>query len=409
MKINCISRKISPEVPVLLAGYGKNIEAQGIHDDLYLSGIFFDDGRTRSLLLSYDLLGLDEDSIREIKRRCSEKLGIPSVSIIISCTHTHSGPHTRKLADSPFDEKYIKYLIGETVNAMDEAFCCMQEVDVFHYSTSCRENVNRRIILPDNSCKSLPVNKHLAKLADGITDEEIGIIFFVMKDTEDPVAVIVNYAAHPLTSQSGGLSSRMISADYPGVLRKEIERELGASCIFCSGACGDIHPEGFENGFERTTEMGKALSTKIIDSFFDAVRNREIYQMHQSFIKNSSIGVEVYFRKTPCLEKRLPLYEGLDKTILELQFLAIGDICFVGVPGELLAEPGLEIKWHSPFRKTYILYNSTAYISYICHANAFVSGGYEAETSHLEPLAAFKMVSHTVNELFRLKNEGALK
>ena len=63
---------------------------------------------------------------------------------------------------------------------------------------------------------------------------------------------------------------------------------------------------------------------------------------------------------------------------LELQFLTIGDVCFVGVPGELEVEPDLEIKWHSPFRRTWILYNSTDYIGYICPANDFVSGGYES-------------------------------
>ena len=38
-----------------------------------------------------------------------------------------------------------------------------------------------------------------------------------------------------------------------------------------------------------------------------------------------------------------------------IQLVSVGDVCLIGVPGELVAELGLEMKWHSPFRKTFIL------------------------------------------------------
>ena len=86
----------------------------------------------------------------------------------------------------------------------------------------------------------------------------------------------------------------------------------------------------------------------------------------------------------------------------EIQVLAIGDIAFVGVPGELLVEPGFEIKWHSPFRKTYILYNSTGYIGYIPHVNTYVSGGYESGTSRIGMYSAFNLVKSAVSALQKL-------
>jgi hypothetical protein len=405
MKIKGVKKIITPQLPVYLAGYGNNILAETIHDDLYVTGLVFDDGKDMSILLNYDLLGLDEDTIKKIKVACSEKSGVKQENIILTCTHTHSGPQTRRMANTPFDEKYIEFLISKSVALLDDPVDGFTEVDVFHYSTTCDESVNRRVMLPDNTCKMLPENKHLATIADGVVDNEIGILFFVKKDTDIPVAVLVNYAAHPLACQSGGSSSLSVTADYPGVIRQHIMEELGADCIFCSGACGDIHPKNFESGFNRVEEMGISIARKVISVFTDAVRNRSKYMLGECKIKNSNAEVEVFFRATPCKEERLPFYRDIDKVSLNVQFLAIGDICFVGVPGELLVEPGLEIKWHSPFRRTYILYNSTAYISYICHANAFVAGGYEADTSHLEPKAAFKIVSATINELFRIKYE----
>ena len=100
-----------------------------------------------------------------------------------------------------------------------------------------------------------------------------------------------------------------------------------------------------------------------------------------------------------------PSHRGKTEYSLELQLLSIGDICLVGVPGELLAELGLEIKWHSPFRKAFILYNSTDYISYICHANALVSGGYEAKMQQIEYKAGLKLVNTAVDAMFEMHND----
>jgi neutral ceramidase len=397
IKIKALREKITPPVGTHLAGYGVNVISDGIHDDLFVSGISFDDGKSRAILLSYDLLGLDADLIQKIKKECSSIVGIQPENIVLTCTHTHSGPHTRSLAIRLRDAEYSSKLIEYSKKAVSNAFDSMRDVSVYHYSIDCHENVNRRVITPDNTCHFLPCSKHLMPLANGITDPELGIVFFV-NESEKPIATLLNYAAHPLTCQSGGASSLKISSDYPGVLRKIVEQEIGGACIFTTGACGDLHPKGFETGFERTEEMGRNMAIKVIDSFSDSLRNQQLYKLNDNQLEVRSGMVELAFRKSGCVEERLPLYKDMDKETFEFQILRLGDICFVGVPGELLVEPGLEIKWNSPFRKTFILYNSTAYVSYIPPTNAYVSGGYESSTAHIEPFASFKLVSRIVEE-----------
>jgi hypothetical protein len=79
-------------------------------------------------------------------------------------------------------------------------------------------------------------------------------------------------------------------------------------------------------------------------------------------------------------------------------------VCFVGGPGELLAEPGLEIKWHSPFLKTFILYNSTAYCSYLPHGHAVLEGGYEGTMTMFGEGDGLKLVQAAVNGMRKLRN-----
>ncbi len=402
LKINTIRKKITPPIGTHLAGYGVNVISDGIHDDLFISGIAFDDGENRTILMSFDLLGLDADFVWRIRKECSEIVGIPSENIVLTCTHTHSGPHARSLAVRLRDEEYAESLVEYCKESVNGAFANMVNVSVFHYSAQCYENINRRVITPDNKCHYLPFNKHLMPIANGITDPELGMVFFVGGDGK-PVATLVNYAAHPLTCQSEGASSLKISSDYPGVLREIVEEEIGGTCVFTNGACGDLHPKGFETGFTRTDQMGKSIAQKVIDCYSDAVRNPDLYLMNDTQLDVRSQYAELRLRSSGCLEERLPLYRDRDSEKLEFQLFRLGEMCFVGVPGELLCEPGLMIKWNSPFRKTFILYNSTAYISYIAPTNAFVSGGYESETSHLEPFGAFKLVSRIVEEFEKTK------
>lgn len=401
LKINTIREKITPAVGTHLAGYGVNVISDGIHDDLFISGIAFDDGQTRAILLSYDLLGLDADLVQRIRNDCSSVTGLQSENIVLTCTHTHSGPHTRSLAVRLRDEEYAEKLVEWSRKAVSAAFDEMCPVSVFHYSVDCQENINRRVITPDNTCYFLPENKHLEPLANGITDPELGMLYFVDESSQRPVATLVNYAAHPLTCQSGGSASLKITSDYPGVLRRAVEQELGGFCIFTNGACGNLHPRGFETGFGRTEEMGSRMARQVIDNFSDACRNENLYKLANTNLELHSGNLELAFRESGCVEERLPLYKDKDKEIFEFQILRLGDVCFVGVPGELLVEPGLEIKWHSPFRKTFILYNSTAYLSYIPPTNDYLSGGYESSTAHIEPFSAFKLVSQVIKEFER--------
>ena len=88
---------------------------------------------------------------------------------------------------------------------------------------------------------------------------------------------------------------------------------------------------------------------------------------------------------------------------LEIQCLSVGDVCFVGVPGELCAELGQEIKWHSPFRRTFIAYNATAYFSYIVPANFMVSGGYEGSSQRFSARGSLQLVNTAVDAMFELR------
>ena len=138
----------------------------------------------------------------------------------------------------------------------------------------------------------------------------------------------------------------------------------------------------------------------------DACRNKDLYLIENPKIHASIETVTLKLRRDQQVKRQeMPVYAGKRETEVEIQLLALNnEVCLVGVPGEMLAEIGQEIKWHSPYRRTFIFYNSTAYLSYLPPANAFVAGGYEVavNSAYIQPFEALKLVNTAVEGMRKL-------
>ena len=60
MKISWFNKIISPEVGVRISGYGMEDYSLAKLSDLYMTGLFADDGERKVLLISFDLQCFDE-------------------------------------------------------------------------------------------------------------------------------------------------------------------------------------------------------------------------------------------------------------------------------------------------------------------------------------------------------------
>ncbi|MBR6373900.1 MAG: hypothetical protein IKS20_12030 [Victivallales bacterium] len=398
MKIASFSKKITPECGTLIAGYGPHDVSVAIHDDLYLSGICLDDNGHKALVISYDLLGMDAWYVQEIRQKCAEIIGGQEADVLLTCTHTHGGPSTRSVKSKAPDDKIAHQIIDWTIEAVRN-IGPFTECDVYFYSGQCNMNINRRITSNYNVCVQLSGNRDQEAMANGYCDRELGMLLFYKKDTSELLHTILNYAAHPLASHTHGKSGHSITADYPGVLRRMLEDESGAPCTFITGAAGDQFPIDSETGFEALPRMAYMLLKEAIKGL-TAFRHPERFKIENPTLKTSIECFEAKPRQDAILPK---YYQERGSIPCEVQLLGLGDtICLVGVPGEMLAEVGQEIKWHSPFRKAFILYNSTAYLSYLCHGNALIAGSYEANCQIISQRDTLNLVCCAVDGMHKL-------
>ena len=153
--------------------------------------------------------------------------------------------------------------------------------------------------------------------------------------------------------------------------------------------------------------MGIRLAKAAIGGIIDSIRNPHRFKMTNikvgSCIKSFTAPIRHKYASDP--KSLPPEYSGMKEVTLDIQCVSVGDVCFVGVPGELLAELGQEIKWHTPFRKAFIAYNATAYFSYIVPANFLVSGGYEGIAHRLSARGAIQLVHTAVDAMFELREK----
>jgi len=408
VKIAFFKQVITPEIGVDLAGYGIGWRSVSILDDLHARGLLIDDGESKILLISFDLLGLDEWYIRKIRQQCAQILQISQESILLTCTHTHNGPETRSLAGHPeqLNRQYLDWLEAKilvAVSKLDD----LQECEVAFYSMQVDENRNRRYVSADNRSIFVPHRREMLPISNEFADKELGIVCFFKPGCKTPIYVIGNYAAHPLAGHAPGLGGLRISADFPGVFCKYVSDETGAGCMFISGAAGDLVPKEDELGSDAFRQMGTRLGKAAIGGVIDALRNPGRFVMKNAKVGSLAHTFRVPLRKKYCdTPARLPEpYLKRNDVELEIQCVAIGDICFVGVPGELCCELGQEIKWHSPFRRTFIAYDATAYFSYICPANFLVAGGYEAVSQRFSARGGLLLLNTASDAMFELREK----
>jgi len=405
---------ISPSVGANICGYEPNQKSVEKHDPLYACGLLMDDGERRALMVSFDLVALDASTVRDLRAKCARELGIEDAYVLFTCTHNHTGPECVCLSYPPdaLDREYLALFerrLLEAVRAVGKS--PRKACRAYFNSVNVDENYNRRFVTGDNHASFTPHRRTLARICDGIADKELGNVFFYdaartcqMAGGDGAAYVIGNYAAHPLAGDAPGIGGLRISADFPGFYRDYLKRETGADAMFVQGAAGDLVPKNDELGMEAARRTGENLAMASIGAMIDACRGDGRFLIAKPRLRASITRIDLPVRKRFDGPRSEPVTNGV--VTLELQCLSLGDVAFVGVPGELTNELGLEIKWHSPYRRTWIAQLATGDIGYISGVNAFVQGGYEPRHQPFAACGGLKLVAAAADALDRLRRSA---
>ena len=86
---------ITPDGSQFLFGYPHvRRYSTGVHDRLLSSALFLSDGKTPLLLVGNDVIYISRETAWRVRDRIQSETGVPAANMMITATHTHSGPLT---------------------------------------------------------------------------------------------------------------------------------------------------------------------------------------------------------------------------------------------------------------------------------------------------------------------------
>jgi hypothetical protein len=204
--------------PVWMAGYGQGRQAEGVHDPLWARAVVLDDGAKKIALVSVDLVGLQLQDTKEVRKL------LPGYAyVLISSTHNHEGPDVVGLwgptqTKSGVSDAYLKQVHAGVVAAVESASKSMVATDA-SYGTAEDE--------------SLIHDSRLPLVIDGT----LRALKFTERGGGRVVGVLVQWNCHP---ENLGSKNVLLTADFPYDTVRALEAKYACPVAYFTGAVGGL-------------------------------------------------------------------------------------------------------------------------------------------------------------------------
>jgi hypothetical protein len=387
---------ITPPLGIELAGYGVYLarRATEVHDDLFARALALeDDAGERVLLLSLDLLGLTWELNQAIPAQAAAAAGLDVERVLVSCTHTHSGPTTSSLEGwGQMEPSYVQSIPSRCAEAAAAAIAALHPV---------------RIGAAQGIVQALGFNR---VRTDGPIDRGLHLLR-IESMTGTPEVVVFTHGCHPVTIDRRTQAGTAISADWPGLVARRLQEEGFGETIFRLGACGDIDPvvawhnfafAGMELSAEVVTQSLLAVLPSVATTPTLALRlARKDVQLPLSPLSEQDIAATLAEAQTKYGSVRVTdsgvdhaawvrFYDAWAEAMraqlaaqprhisVPLAALLINDHVWLHLPSEVFTALSQAIAARSPFPNTAVTTIFGPFIGYLPDREDFAAGGYAA-------------------------------
>ena len=418
-KIGYAQEIITPPTGVGLAGYFNKRPNQGMYDDLYVKVVLIESNGKQFGFMTFDLCSIAPQLFKELDSRIVEKFGKElHDALIISATHTHTGPEFRSKDGKPLDER-AQYALNHTVDAAIRALERAQmnllpgelEVGAVYnnpYGFVRRYWMKNGTIVTNPGWGNPDIDKPECDF-----DRTINIL--AVKQGGRIAALICNIGNHGDT-----IGGDIVSADWYGRFTQEIQHALKFSLpvLVVDDASGDINHFDFhqkinQTSYNEATRIGRGYAAIVLDALNKlepvtdetvTIRNGSVTIPHRKLtpeelaeakhilatvpdikkegdfesqdLANKVPAALRYFaqRAIDCHEKSTPSHDGR-LTVIELG----RQIAFASLPGEPFNGISQAIRAKSPCKYTFVIELAQSVSGYVPMPECFARGGYEVQ------------------------------
>ena len=438
---------ITPDWPIGLQGFGNEKEriSTGFKRYIYSMVLAITDAEGETVVIISVDAGGGGEWLEPIRTEVERQFGIPQDHIVTTAIHQHSTPTS--------ETKYKNFVRDETVKAVQAALddrapatLMTNKVEttalnfVRHYWTN-----DDTIYTPNHGSAASGLKCH-----ESDADNEMRLLKFVREGDKQPI-VLVNFQTHPLKGTSS--TDTGIHADWPGIMREEVEKDLGYHVMYVSGAGGNVDSTSSikeENISEDWIHHGERAANYVVKaekSYQEAslgdIRVKMVTNAYETdhtmdhMVDNAKKIKNVWDQKGLAAAneelKKYPEFFSVYHAKLVIQksqlgpttdltvgAIAIGDVVFTTHPYEMFDTNGMELRagtvgnenylpeeqLENPYSMTIVCTLANGHLGYIPSRMGYTNGGYSTDITKVAPGTGERIVGDVleiINELYNAK------
>ncbi len=385
----------------------------------------------RFCFISCDTLVVPRDVLEWAAAEVSARCGIAPGNLMICATHTHHAPCTIDILGCTRDAEFCDRIGPAILSAAEQACDALEgaaEAELrFSESQEASVGGNSRYLLRDGTIAWYAYPWEDVVRPTGPFDPDIPVLSVRRPDGE----VVGNLFSHSVHN-IGPLTRGKLSPAFQGLTAQEVSRRHGGVTLFLPGAFGSSHNTSeFGTGPRTCSVSGAECVHRMVRAVEDGLQRAErfsspkllarkrpfTYRLRHFDEAGESAAVEYWANAyTPDnprplqdtfarMREQMAPVQGQERETT-LQVMLLGDVALVGVPCEMFAALGLEIRRRSPFRHTYVIGLANDTIGYVGDRASYELGGYQLWAglhSLSEPGTGEAMVQQAVEMLQELQ------
>ena len=398
---------------VWIAGFGQMRRSKGVLDPIHGRALFLDDGESHVVFVSLDFVGFTLSSVERVRALVTDG---DRRRIILCATHNHEGPDTMGYwgpglfvpVVSGVDTEYLAWVERRVAGCINEAVAAARPARLVFGEATAPGGISANLWYEGD-----PTKKH-----DGIAvmrvEADAG-----RDEPGETLATVVNFDMH---AEALFGKNRLLSADWPGRLCRDLERKTGGVALYFAGAVGGMiipYPNLFSvRGDWTITErvrwiesVGEILSEKAMEAV-SGDRPRHGDGEIRIDVRQTVVPLPVENRlfrlvaRLGIVDWRERGFDASGRVPVEVSLVDLGPAQFVTVPGEIFWSMGAYFRAIMDGPHRFILGLADDEVGYIMSESEFEDPTYKYERSMSMGRETGTLIMEAVEQLLGVSAEG---
>jgi len=357
---------------IWIGGFGNARAANGVRDatmglrgegdGLWARALVLRQGDSTLGIVALDAVGFMRDDVLAM-RTATADAGVDLDHLVIHSSHVHEAPDSMGIwgpnaVKTGYDPNYAGQVVGNVVSALREAESALVEVEVESGMVDIDD-------YPGGTSNIISDTRDPV-----IIDSRLGVARF-FEPSGATVATLVHFGNHPETVAGDNL---LLTSDFAHALRQTVEsgvswdgssqEGVGGTCIFLNAAVGGMmtslradvtDPDGVvwsEHSFEKADAVGQLLGGMALDAIDAAESVGDVtltFRANKFELPVINTGFQAMFEIGVLAHRTIYNYDPEENISAdnqpdvetEVDFIQIGDLQMITIPGELLPEVGI--------------------------------------------------------------------